>query len=264
MFHNRYAGAPGYAAQVQSHPHYAVGPRGEMIQLAGGQLAQVQAQQISSVPSVAQVQQTSLFRYGETTHFSTFFWPGGTAVASSSPRWFSTQIGQVGQGFTLPLSSSETNILVGGMLPLNQALDVYGIAFQPMFASAATDVSGTSLDQPCVTNDTITDLLSIQQNLLLKWAFSQTQIDIAVVELIGAGGGTFGAVSTTQNATDRGHMNNGNATVWLYRDFGVTLPGTTAFAIQGNFGSRAAAIGTNGVAARVVLLGQYKSLIDVA
>lgn len=259
-----YSGAPGIGAQIQSHPHYMINSAGQAVQLAGGQLAPVQVQQVASVPSVSQAQQTSLFRYGETTHFSTYFWPGASTLSGTQPRWFTTALNQVGQGFTQPLSPSETNIIVGGQLPQAQALDVYGIAFQPMFASAATDVAGTSLDQPCVTNDTITDLLNLQNNLLLQWKFSQTSIDIAVVKLIGEGGGAFGAISTTQNATDRGHMNNGNATVFLYRDFAVTLPGLTSFAILGQFGVHAAAVGTNGLAARVVLLGQYKYLIDVA
>jgi hypothetical protein len=50
----------------------------------------------------------------------------------------------------------------------------------------------------------------------------------------------------------------------MYRKHPVALPGNTTFAILITFGSRAAAIPAGfGVAVRVVLLGDYKSVIEI-
>lgn len=261
------AGAPGLAVQGQQYnqpQQYVQMANGQIVPLAGGQLVQQASMQPAPMPQVPQGQQTSLFRYGETTYYSTYFWPGGTPVANQQFRFFTTPLNQVGQGFTLPLSYGETNILTGGALPQAQALDVFGIALEPMFSTEATDSTTASLSAACADTVRIADLLSFQQNVLLQWKFSQTTVDVAVAELIGAGGGAFGALSTTVNAERIGHLNSGAATVFLYRDYGVTLPGLTVFALNASYGSRAKAIGTNAMAARCVLLGQYKYLIEVA
>jgi len=261
------SGAPGLAVQGQQYQQpqqYVQMANGQIVPLAGGQLVQQASMQPAPMPGVPQGQQTTLFRYGETTYYSTYFWPGGTPVANQQFRFFTTPLNQVGQGFSLPLSFGETNILTGGSLPQSQALDVFGIALEPMFSTEATDSTTASLSAACSDVGRISDLLSFQQNMLLQWKFSQTTVDVAVAELIGAGGGAFGALSTTVNAERIGHLNSGAATVFLYRDYGVTLPGLTAFALNASFGSRAKAIGTFAMAARCVLLGQYKYLIDVA
>jgi hypothetical protein len=80
--------------------------------------------------------------------------------------------------------------------------------------------------------------------------------------LAGAGGGAFGSLATG-NAVDSGHMNNGNGQVWMYRKHPVALPGNTTFAVNLSFGSRAAAISTNSVVVRIILLGYYKNIIEI-
>ena len=79
----------------------------------------------------------------------------------------------------------------------------------------------------------------------------------------------FGALAaTTANAgaaQQLGSMQNGNGSVWLYRKHPVALPGNSTFSMLIRFGSRAPAIGgTGSVAVRVVLLGYYKNVIEVA
>lgn len=265
MRRNFLAGAPGMGAQIAHfHPQQVMQlADGSIVPLQGAQLVSIQGNQSPlPVPSVPQAQQTSLFRYGETTYYSTYLWAGGSSVANQEYRFFTTALNQVGQGFTNPLSYGETNIVTGGQLSQAQALDVFGIAFQPLFSSSTAD-SGT-LSVACADSTRIGDLINMQNNIFLAWKFSQTTVDIAVAELVGAGGGAFGAISTTTDNATLGHMNNGAATVFLYRDYGVTLPGLTVFSILAKWGSRAAAIGTNSVAGRLVLLGQYKTLIEVA
>ena len=74
--------------------------------------------------------------------------------------------------------------------------------------------------------------------------------------------------ATTANAgaaQQLGSMQNGNGSVWLYRKHPVALPGNSTFSMLIRFGSRAPAIGGAGsVAVRVVLLGYYKNVIEVA
>jgi hypothetical protein len=214
-------------------------------------------------PAGALLEQPSkLFRYGEQSLWSSQFIAGASAVANTQFRLFTTPIGQVGQGYTLPLSRAETNLTVGGQLPQAQAFDVFGVALQVEHYTAAGD--GQFNNGACDTDASIGDLLNILNNVVLQWIFTQTFVDIAPAMLVGQGGGAFGAVSTTQNATDRGHMNNGNGACWLYRQYPVALPALVVFGIQGIFGSRAPAIGANAIALRTVLLGYYKNLVETA
>lgn len=208
-------------------------------------------------------QPNKLFRYGEQSLWSSQFISGGVAVANQQFRLFTTPIGQVGQGYTNPLSRAETNLTVGGQLPQAQAFDVFGVALQISHSTSPTD-NGAFLNAAADTDASIGDLLTILNNVVVQWIFSQTFVDIAPAMLVGQGGGAYGAVSTTQNATDRGHMNNGNGACWLYRQYPVALPALVVFGLQIIFGSRAPVIGANAIALRTVLLGYYKNLVEAA
>jgi hypothetical protein len=206
-------------------------------------------------------QQKQLFRYGEQCLWSSQLLTTAQALANQSFRLFTTPQGQVGQGYTLPLSRSETNLNVGGQLPQAQAFDVFGVALQILGSTATVD--GASFNQPAVTAAAISDVLTVLNNCILQWAFTQSFVDIAPAMLVGQGGGVYGAISTTQNASDRGHMQNGNGACWLYRQYPVALPALVVFGIQLIFGSRSPALGTNIVSLRGVLLGYYRNLIEV-
>ena len=204
-------------------------------------------------------QPNRLFRYGEQTLWSSQFLPGATAVANQSFRLFTTPIGQVGQGFSLPLSRAETNLTVGGQLPQAQAFDVFGVALQIAHSTAAVD--GATLNAAADTVAEIQDLLDILNNVVVQWVFSQTFVDIAPAMLVGQGGGAFGALS---GGATGGHMNNGNGACWLYRQYPVALPALVVFGVQLIFGSRAAVIGANALSLRVALLGYFKNLVEAA
>jgi hypothetical protein len=213
------------------------------------------------IPPVPMEQPKPLFRYGEQTIWSSQMHLGTAALANQSFRLFATPVGQVGQGFTNSLSIAETNLKEGGRVPSGVAYDVFGIAVQLLHHTAATDTAAQN--GACDTDAAISDLINILDNGVLSWDFTQTQVDIAPVMLIGQGGGAFGAVSTTQNATDRGHMNNSAGAIWLYRKHPVALPGSSTFATVLRYGSRAPVIGANAVVIRVVLLGYYKNVIEI-
>ena len=96
-----------------------------------------------------------------------------------------------------------------------------------------------------------------------------SQVDIAPIELIGAGGGAFGSISTdnaTQGAATSataGTMNNGAGSVFLYRKHPVALPGNSTFSILLRYGSRASAVGASDFFVKVVLMGYYKNVIEI-
>ncbi len=217
------------------------------------------------VPPVPFEQPKNLFRYGEQTVYSTQMHQpgaGGLAIANSQFRLFTTPLGQVGQGFTNALTISETNQKEGGRVPSGVAYDVFGIACQIFETSANTDATGNygaTIDDQA----SIQQLVNIQNSGVLSWDFTQTQIDIAPIELIGAGGGAFGAVSQNAAGANSGQMNNGAGSVFLYRKHPVALPGSSTFSILLRYGSRAAGIANNCVCVRVVLLGYYKNVIEI-
>jgi hypothetical protein len=217
------------------------------------------------IPGVPSQQPTNLFRFGEITLYSSHAFPANQALANSTNRIFTTPLGAQGQGFTPGgLTKTETNLKEGGRIPSGQAYDVYGVATQVLGADNSAGLDG-QMDEPF--NDsvaTVQTLQNIVNNGVLSWDFTQTVVDICPVMLAGAGGGVFGAISANAATAGSGAMNNGNGGIWMYRKHPVALPGNTTFAILIQFGSRAAAIPAEfGVAIRVVLLGYYKSVIEI-
>lgn len=222
------------------------------------------------IPGVPSQQPTNLFRFGEITLYSTQLFAPGTALANSSSRLFATPLGAQGQGYSTSLTISETNLKEGGRIPSGQAYDVYGVATQVIGATVDAAAAQPVLqDVSFATAADVEILQNIVSNGALSWDFTQTKVNICPVMSAGAGGGLFGAVSTNAAAATTGAMNNGNGGIWMYRKHPVALPGNTTFAVLLEFGSRAAAIpgssataGT-GAAVRVVLLGYYKSVIEI-
>ncbi len=220
----------------------------------------------SAAPQVPFEQPKSLYRFGETTIWSSFLLAGGGAIANSTNRLFAVARGSSGQGFSNALSIAETNLKEAGRVPSGVAYDVFGIACQVEKSDGTAD--GGNIGAPIDVDLTVGDLLNIQSNGVLSWDFTQTIVEICPVSLAGAGGGAFGsvAISTgtgTAGDLSSGHMNNGNGSVFMYRKHPVALPGNTTFAVNLAFGSRAAAISTNSVVVRVVLLGYYKNIIEI-
>jgi hypothetical protein len=225
------------------------------------------------IPGVPSQQPTNLFRFGEITLYSTHFFQHDTALANSANRIFTVPLGAQGQGYQVGLTKSETNLKEGGRIPSGQAYDVYGVATQ-VIGATGTGAAGT---EQCVAYNNaslVRDLQNVVNNGVLSWDFTQTVVDICPVMLAGGGGGLFGAISTNAAANNAGAMNNGNGGIWMYRKHPVALPGNTTFAILIQFGSRACAVegfvdeGSEtpteaALAIRVVLLGYYKSVIEI-
>ena len=217
------------------------------------------------IPPVPLQQPQNLFRFGEQTIWSSYFFPGVSTLASTQNRLFSTPVGQVGQGYTRSLSIAETNLKQGGMVPSGVAYDVFGIAAEFSLASAATDVAGTTAGDPVDTAAEIAQLTACIHNGVLSWDFTQTQVDICPMILAGAGGGAFGAVAQNAAGANSGNMNNGNGSIWMYRKHPVALQGSSTFSIVLRFGSRARANAApdNAFEVRTTLLGYYKNVIEI-
>lgn len=225
------------------------------------------------IPGVPQHQPSNLFRFGEITLYSTFALggAGATAVANTSNRLFATPLGQTGQGFPAALTATETNLKEAGRIPSGQAYDVFGVAGQVMGWDQATDqldlafnAGGAAGAAAVATGSNVADLQSIVNNGVFLWDFTQTQVYICPLMLAGAGGGVFGAISSTAAAANAGSMGNGNGGIWMYRRHPVALPGNSTFAVLLNFGSRASGLAAaTGIAVRCVLLGYYKSVIEL-
>jgi hypothetical protein len=218
----------------------------------------------SSIPNVPFEQPKSLFRFGETTLWSTQFLSAATSQANQSYRLFSTPIGQFGQGFSAgALTIGQTNLKEGGRVPSGIAYDVFGIASQVMFHSGTADTS--SYAEAIDTAAEIDVLVGLINSGVLVWEFTQTEVQICPMSLAGAGGGAFGAVAAVAAAAASGHMNNGSGQIWMYRKHPVVLPGNQTFSIKLAFGSRApTTTADSGVSIRVVLLGYYKNVIEIA
>lgn len=211
----------------------------------------------------------NVYRFGEQTLWSTLFIAQGAAVANGVNRVFTTPLGQQGQGFGAGLSIAETNLKEGGRIPSGIAFDAFGISVSVGHSAAANDVVGGTLQAiatPIDSTATIGDLNNVITNSVLTWDFTQTQVDVCPTNLAGAGGGVFGALGQIgAAAVSIGSMQNGNGAVWLYRKHPVALPGNSTFSMLIRFGSRAPAVNASGsVAVRVVLLGYYKNVIEVA
>jgi hypothetical protein len=224
-------------------------------------------------PSVPFEQPKNLFRYGEQTLWSTQLHPSGSALANGSFRLFTTPLGQVGQGFTNALSIGETSLKEGGRIPAGIAYDVFGIACQ-IGVAESNESAGTNavLGDALNSQVAVDTLVNIQSNGVLSWDFTQTQVDIAPIELIGAGGGAFGSISIDNAGAPAvatvGNMNNGAGSVFLYRKHPVALPGNSTFSILLRYGSRASAISAvapddKDFFVKVVLLGYYKNVIEI-
>ena len=216
------------------------------------------------IPGVPSQQPTNLFRFGGITLYSTFAFPAATVIANSQNRIFTTPLGAQGQGFVGALTRTETNLKEGGRIPSGQAYDVYGVASQ-VIASSAAGADVTPMNAPF--NDAIATVAALQNVVntgVLQWDFTQTVVDICPIMLAGAGGGVYGAIAQNAAGANSGAMNNGNGGIWMYRKHPVALPGNTTFAVLITFGLRAAAIPAGfDMAIRVVLLGYYKSVIEI-
>jgi hypothetical protein len=222
----------------------------------------VSGQGTDMIPQVPFEQPKNLFRYGEQSLWSTQLHNAGAALANGTFRLFTTPLGQVGQGFPTGLTIAETSLKEGGRIPAGVAFDAYGISC--LVAGGLVANSVLTLATPVNTAETIGDLINVQNNGVLTWDFVQTQVDIAPLHLIGAGGGAFGAISTTQNATSSGQMNNGAGSIWMYRKHPISLPGNSTFSVLLRYGGNAAAVGaTNAIALKVALFGYYKTAIEI-
>lgn len=213
----------------------------------------------------------NLFRYGEQSLWSTQYFTQAEEIANGTFRLFNAPLGEVGQGAARAMSIAETNLKEGGRIPNGVAYDVYGLAAQFMAQDAAADTGNQDVpfNGDGAVVGSITDIVNMINSGALSWDFTQTQVDIAPLHLVGAGGGAFGAFAidnagAAAEAT-AGSAQSSNGAVWIYRKHPVALPGASTFSILLRFGLRAEAISNvaTTIGVRVVLYGYYKNVIEI-
>jgi hypothetical protein len=202
------------------------------------------------VPDVAQ-------RLAEQSLYSTYRFPAGTGIQGSSDfRFFQTPRSQPGQGFTSALSFSETNTTTTGMLSGSETFEASAIACEVLGAVSSGVVQGVL---PA-------DLRLFQRIGVFQWDFtagSATQVMIAPLSFVGAGGGIFGATADT--GTPVTFVNNGNGQIWTYQRLVVGVSATQPFSIvlyTGNAGQTASSLApTAETHVRLTLFNLNRSLL---
>lgn len=201
----------------------------------------------------------ALKRYYEGVLWSTLRYANAAAVAGTQNNlFFSTPLGMNGQGFTVPLSISETNISQAGMIPVGQAFTVYAVAAEPRYN-----------DNASVCRE---DMNNLQYYSALVWKFLNTEIPIGPLNLIGQAGGLSGATADTGAAEggtggSRFWINSGFGQCWTYDTLAVLLPAASQFNVAQVWGSGASTIDggitTADLFVRVSLIGTTMTAIPV-
>ena len=210
-------------------------------------------------PGVAQAVPLELpkevLRVGEQSIWSTNRIAAG-AVASQQFRFFTTPLGQTGQGFAAGLSIAETNLKEGGRIPSGLAFDCLGLAC----IMQAGDVQAGAVPDNLSTVQTLT------RHGVLSWDFLQTVIDVAPCSLIGAGGGINVGISQANAgaaaAADVISVGNGFGGLWVYRKFPVALPANSTFNVLMRIGNNAPVTAAL-YDVKVAMIGAFKTAIEI-
>ncbi len=206
----------------------------------------------------------SVVRVGQQSLWSSQAYTNASVLANTQDRIFVTPRGQGGQGFA-NVTISESNLKESGRVPGGYAYDVFGMACYPYVVNV---VQGVPLPPVPIT---LADMSNCINNCVLAWDFLQTQIEIANVHLIGAGGGVFGAGRLGLNAgvaaaADQAALTNSNGAIWLYNQHPVMLPSNATFGILLNWGQFAHApttLANETLIIKVNLLGRFQTAIAV-
>jgi hypothetical protein len=202
---------------------------------------------------------TQLKRSYEGSLWSTYRYTDGQAVAGTNTNlFFSTPLGGQGQGHAAALSISETNIAEASRIPTGVAFTVRALAFEIKYDDA--------------WEPTRADVRNFQYSSVLSWKFPNTEIDVAPVQLVGEGGGIFGAGTADTGALEgvggsRIAFANGLGQTWVYDSLAIILPASQQFNVRQSWGANAIAIdgGRNdsNIYARLSLLGMISTAIPV-
>ena len=196
----------------------------------------------------------SVVRVGQQSLWSSQAYNNASVLANTQDRIFVTPRGQGGQGFA-NMTLAETNLKESGRVPGGYAYDVFAMScFGYTVSTAAPPVAPIPI--------TVADLGNLIKNAVLSWDFLQSQIEIATVHLIGAGGGLFGLGSGAAAPT----VTNSNNSVWLYNQHPVMLPSNATFGILINWGQFShipTTANAEFLIVKVNLLGRFQTAIAV-
>lgn len=198
---------------------------------------------------------TSVQRIAEQGLWSTTRFPAAVAVTGTTPRFFSVALGNTGQGFAVQMSFSETNQLVAGQAPGDETYEISALSAE-VYGSVAQGVILGALPG---------DLRLFQRLGMFRWEFGTVLIDVAALQMVGSGGGIFGATADT--GTPVTFVNNGNGQLWMYSSVVIAIPSTQRFAMQlqcGTGGQAVALAPTAETHIRLTLFNMSRSAVPVA
>jgi hypothetical protein len=191
--------------------------------------------------------QKKLARVGWSVLYSSFQYTNAAGTLSGvQTRYFTTALGQAGQGFAVPLTISETNLRTGGQIPGQQAFICYGAAFGLYNGAAQAPVSSA-------------DMHTILDGSVAQWDFQQTRVEIAKLSEIGSAGGLYGVAGTAGGVASE--LTSGAGGFWRFQEPVVLSPlATLNILITNPAKSVAVAVTTVGV---FTLIGKYENAVDV-
>ena len=195
----------------------------------------------------------SIQRVYEFALFSTYRFPAATNLnVNGDARLFQVPIQSTGQGFSSPMSISDTNMRVGAIAPGDSTYEVSAIA---------AEIFGATSVAPLVA-----DIRLLQRVLVLFWEFGTLVLPVAPLSMIGAGSGIFGATGDTGTPTTFANNGNGSA-LWCYQRVVVSIPATQQFNMQlqvGNAGQGSALAPTADTQIRLNLFNQARQAVPIA
>jgi len=201
---------------------------------------------------------TSVQRIAEQGLWSTTHFAAATPVTGTTPRFFSVALGNVGQGFPVQMSFSETNQLVAGQAPGDETYEINAIAAE-IYGNVANGV---------ILGATPADIRLFQRIGMFRWEFGTVLIDIAALQMVGSGGGIFGATSAGGvNPDGVTFANNGNGQLWMYSSVVIAIPSTQRFAMQlacGTAGQGLPLSPAFGTDIRLTLFNMARSAVPIA
>jgi hypothetical protein len=191
--------------------------------------------------------QKKLARVGWSVLYSSYKYTSGAGtLAGAQTRYYTTALGQAGQGYTAPLTISETNLRTGGQIPGQQAFICYGASFALFNAAAQAPVASANMH-------------TIIDGTIAQWDFQQTRVEIAKLSQIGAAGGFFGVAGTVGAVA--AELTNGAGGYWQFREPVVLSPLATVNVLLTNPSTSVAVTAdTVGV---FTLIGRYQNSLDV-
>lgn len=143
--------------------------------------------------------------------YSTARMESGLGIGRTRLSLFTVPVGASGQGFKVPLTRCDTNLMTGGQIPCGLSVDVTLVSVE-LFGNAE-------------------DVAEVRRHGALAWDFLATEVDLGPLNLIVPAGASTGALKIgTESSRDQ--SDDGLNLFRVHGDRGVRIPGTKMFCVK--------------------------------